>query len=240
VDAPRNLEEHAARAATHLARRHPCVDGVLLFGSVARGTHTEWSDIDLFVVVTSGTITVRRLLTTAAEVTSRTLGIVARQRRDLPSYLGSGTRFVEHLYLEGRIVIDHSKTLTNLLRNDPPPVDADAELGAELERLEVFADPAPFNGNFLLCYARVYTIAKAVVMAKLASDGVFEFDRERAFQRFADRWPQAADAVAEVARLRPFYAMVNDREPGPLPFAWTGDGRQLKRSVQATRQLAYA
>jgi predicted nucleotidyltransferase len=240
MDTRRNLEEHAARATKHLARRHPSIDGVLLYGSVARGTPTEWSDIDLFVVVTSGTITVRRLLTTAAEVTPRILGIVVHQRQHLPMYLGSGTRFVEHLYREGRVLLDRSKTLTDLLSQDPPPVTATAELGTELERLEVFADPEPFNGNFLLCYARVYTIAKAVVMAKLASDGIFEFDRDRAFQRFADRWPQTADAVAEVTRLRPFYAMVNDREPGSLPFDWTGDGRQLKRSVQATRQLANA
>jgi predicted nucleotidyltransferase len=238
MDVQEHLEAHAELAAQHLISRHPSVDAVLLYGSVARASAKHDSDIDLFVVVTSGNITVRRLLTTAAEVTSRRLGIVAHQRRHLREYLGSGTRFVEHLYLEGRVLEDRSDELTRLMALEPPPVASDDELKTELERLEVFADPEPFNGNFLFCYARVYTIAKAVVMAKLASNGVFEFDRERAFKRFATRWPESAHAVDEVTRLRPFYALVNDREPGPLPFHWTGDGRQLQRSVRATRQLA--
>ena len=75
-------------------------------------------------------------------------------------------------------------------------------------------------------------------MLGLARKGVLEFNRDAAFQRFASLNPDLAEEAQKVAQLRPFYRLVTDRQPEPLPFSYRSAERQMQEVVRAIQTLA--
>lgn len=233
------LERQAQKIARHWVESDNLIDGICLYGSVARGESERWSDIDLLVFGRRSSCRPSELLNALPTGVDRTrVSVVYRPSQSLDEYFGEGTRFLVHIHREGKVLYDRDGRLRAALRSPCHPVPAEREIQQELERLEFFADPDRFNGGFLLCFARVYTIAKTIVMAILTEKGVYEFNRDRAFDQFKKMFPAASEPVEVVQRLRPFYGIVADKQREKLPFSYLGTATELEQAVAATRALA--
>ena len=212
---------------------------MLLYGSVARGSEGPWSDIDLLVVGERGDLTAAQLYRAVrAEFPECPVSIVYLSRDRIEEYLTTGTRFLVHIREEGRVLEDPHGVVARALSAPFEPLPASDEIDRELRRLDLYDDLSRYGDNYLFCLAHIYTIAKAIVMARLAADGVYEFDRDHAFVAFARRWPDMAASVQTVQQLEPFYNMVAHRKPEPLPFPFKGHGQNVSRAVEAVRSLA--
>ena len=119
-----------------------------------------------------------------------------------------------------------------------PDLNIREQIAAQKAKLAPYSDPRRFNNNFLFCLSHLYSIGKGVIMLGLAKDGVYEFNREAAFRRFASRNPDLAQQAETVARLRPFYRLVTERRPEPLPFSYRSASRQVVEAVHAIETLA--
>ena len=224
--------------ADYLVDDGPELDGVLLYGSVARGSANAWSDLDFLAVGQRSDISVGDLLRgVKIRFPGVRVSIVYLPDERLDEYLTAGTRFLVHVREEGRILRDSTGALQRALAAPFEPVPAEEEIEPELQRLKLYDDPTRYGDNFLFCFAHVYTIAKTIVMARLADDGAFEFDRDRAFDEFVSRWPLALPAVATIRELRPFFNLVSRRRPEPLPFDFRGCPATLSTAVAAVREL---
>jgi len=105
-------------------------------------------------------------------------------------------------------------------------------------KLTAYRHPERYNNNFLFALSHLYSIGKGVIMLGLASQGTPEFNRDAAFERFATLNPDLAEQVTTVARLRPFYRMVNNRKREPLPFSYHDAATKMEEVVNAIDFLA--
>jgi predicted nucleotidyltransferase len=233
------LRTHAHVIARHLAEA-PAVEGVCLFGSVARGDAVETSDIDLLVVGADTELTPSKLLRTIPEqLRNLRLSLLYYSGDDLEALFASGASFVDHLRHEGEILYDERGTLSHVLEDEfSPSLNVADELESELARLEVYEDLAMFKDNFLFVLAQLYAIGKSIVMLGLVSEGASEYNREAAFAAFERRHADHADDLRRVARLRPFYALVTRRRSEALPFPYRGADGEAREAIEAIRRLA--
>jgi hypothetical protein len=218
----------------------PSVEAICLFGSVARGADDEWSDIDLLVVGSNPELTPTGILRRLPErVKPDRLSLLYYPSTNLTQLYDQGDLFVAHLRREGAILYDKSGVLERTLHGPfQPRMSLKAEVEIELERLRLYSRLERFNDNFLFCLSDLYAIGKSVVMLGLAKDGVFEFDRDRAFARFRQLHPDKRSETDVVAGLRPFYRVVTKRAPDSLPFPYIGASNQTRAAVRAVRSLA--
>jgi predicted nucleotidyltransferase len=227
-----------AEGVTAELARVPAVIGVCLFGSVARGTATAGSDIDLLVLATDPLLTPSVL---AARLPSRLAAdepVISSFTPDsLSGYLRKWSRFGVHLRREGIILHDPTGTLRDLL-SEEIPVSVEAELEVQRRHLRDYAHVDRFGGRLLFPLARIFSIGRAVVFARLAAGGTLEFDRDRAFTEMARREPALAEQIRLIQGLAPFYDRVRDQEPAaPLPFSPVGAEAEA-RLVQARDAVA--
>lgn len=233
--------EVAKHVAARLVASYCAIEAICLYGSVARGEAGPSSDIDLLVVGTDDALTPSALLD-SIDPWRRGIdvSIVYRTRSAMDEFLEEGSRFLIHIRREGVPLHDPHGFLDRWLAAPFEPMPAQEELDIELTRLELYDDPTRFGNNFLFCFAHVYTIAKAVVMARLADDSVYEFNRDRAFARFAALYPNTRSDIQTVQALRPFYGLVSRGRAEPPPFDFKGSSRQLEDAVLAVRRIALA
>lgn len=233
---PTALRGAAEDAAADLSTV-PWIEGVCLFGSVARDDHDETSDIDLLILGTEATRTpgdVRRQLRT--DLRER-VSISYYTPPSLVAYLERWSRFGVHLRTEGRILFDHFGRLRAILAQ-PRTLSTEFELEVQLGHLETLDHVERFGGLFLIPLARLYRVGRTVVFALLAEMGVFEFNQEKAFEDLARRLPEAAHDVRAIERLRPFARLVRGRiEPDRLPFSSEGCPIEVKNAIEAIRRL---
>jgi hypothetical protein len=235
----RPLRTTAAQVARRLAE-HRAVDAVLLYGSVARGDARADSDIDLFVLGPDQdqTIASLRRWVSGADPDHQT-SLVLHTRESFGHLIHEGSRFLVHLRREGEVLVDRTGQLSSFLSSPWQPVSVDAEIALELERLENYDRPDIFGNRFLFPLAHVFTIGKAIVMARLADEGHFEFNRRRAFAAFASRHPNRSADARTIANLEPFLARTR-RQQTALPFPPVGPAAQrgLRDGVEAVRRIA--
>lgn len=241
LGAPATAMEAAREAATSLAR-HPDVAGVAVFGSVARGRANESSDTDLLVLLAREGAERRDLLRWLPDrLRSRGFTLLCYADDDLASLMRAGTSFSEHLRREAKVLADRAGVLTELLATPATsPVSVREELAAELAQLNVYSDLDVFRDNFLFVLARLYGVAKAIVMLGLVADAAPTFDREEAFREFRRRHPEVADRVEEIQRLRPFYLYVTRRSEVTFPFPYRGCREEVVSAMAAVRAIAAA
>jgi predicted nucleotidyltransferase len=235
------LRSVAALATARLAAARD-IDAVLLYGSVARGDAAAGSDIDLLVIGQDRGQTIAELRRRVGSADpDRRVSFVFHTRQSFADLVHDGSRFLVHLRREGEVLLDRTGDVTEFLAGPWRPVSVEIEIAMELERLANYDRPEIFGGQFLFPLAHVFTIGKAIVMARLADEGHFEFNRRRAFEAFASRHPDLASDVALVAGLEPFVARTRRRE-SDLPFPPTGDAAMegLHNGVAAIRRLARA
>ena len=231
----------AQQIADALAEGVPAVEAVCLFGSVARGDDDEWSDIDLLVVGTDARVTRRDLVATLPPRLRDTRLSLLYYTADDFDRLRQHDLFVEHFRREGVVLYDRTGRLTDVLADiHTAGTTLTAELERELEKLESYDDLSRFDQNLLFCLSHLYAIGKSVAILELAKDGVFEFNRERAFQALLGRRPEKAREIDAIVRLRPFYELVTRRKPGPLPFSHRDGRREAEEAVGAIKSLAGA
>lgn len=227
----------AQHLTSQLVRAFPAIDSVLLCGSVARGDANPWSDIDLLVTSSDPKLTVAELRNVISERSHVSLiyyrsplFATACQRHPL---------FIEHLKKEGVVLFDPVGVLSRMLDT---PTYTKKNIAEEIRRyrtkLAPYRYPKRYNNNFLFPLSHLYSIGKAVIMLTLACQGVLEFNRDAAFERFATMNPHLADRVATIARLRPFYRLVNGRKREPLPFSYHDAATEMEEAVNAIDFLA--
>ena len=227
--------------AAELAK-DPDIEGVLLYGSVARGDTSDSSDIDLLVIGARGERTTRDLRRAVALLDpDGRASFVFHTGETFDGIVRDGSRFLVHLRLEGQALLDRSGRLARFMGGPWTPVSVEEEIATELARLANYRRPEVFGGRFLFALAHVFTIGKAIVMARLADEGLFEFNRRKAFCEFVLRHPAAEADVNEIASLEPFRARTR-REPQVLPYEPTGDrgAEGLRRGVAAVYRVASA
>lgn len=218
------------------------VDAVLLYGSVARGDAHRDSDIDLLVLGQDADQTIACLRSWVGPADpDRRAGFAFHTRESFGQLAQEGSRFLVHLRTEGQILFDRTGQLDAFMSGPWQPVSVDTEIALELRRLENYDRPEIFGGRFLFPLAHVFTIGKAIVMARLAEEGHLEFNRGKAFEAFACRHPALAEDVVLVADLEPFLARTR-RHRAVLPFPPMGGfaESQLQDCVAAVRRLARA
>jgi predicted nucleotidyltransferase len=236
-----SLRRRAESVARHLAAVQ-AVDGVCLFGSIARGDVDGTSDIDILAVGSDPELTPTRLLKTLPDkLRQERISLVYRSREELEELFATGASFVDHLRHEGEILYDAEGLLRHVFEDDfLPSLNVDQELDAELRRLDVYSNLKIFKGNFLFVLAQLYAIGKSIVMLGLVSDGERQYNRDAAFAAFKRRNPGIADDVDRIARLRPFYRLVTRRGHEPLPFSYRGSEDEVRAALKSIRKLADA
>jgi predicted nucleotidyltransferase len=227
----------AKEVTSNLVRAFPAIEVVLLFGSVARGDANSWSDIDLLITSSDPKLTVVELRKVISERNQVSL-IYYRT----PAFATSCQRypaFTAHLKKEGVALFDPGNVLSKMLESHAiTKADVAEEIKLHHAKLAPYRHPKRYNNNFLFCLSRLYSIGKGVIMLGLASRGVFEFNRDAAFARFATLNPDLAERVVTVARLRPFYQLVSGRSPEPLPFPYHDAAKKMEEAVNAIDSLA--
>jgi predicted nucleotidyltransferase len=217
----------------------PEIDGVLLFGSVARQRSDPNSDIDMLVVGTDPALTSRGLVAgLPTRLRRQRLAVQYRTRKDLARLFETGPAFTEHLRREAVILRDRDGGLRELIgRRARRAISEDDEIALHLDRLQLLEDWPQYNANFLACLAQLYAIAKAVIILALLRSGVAEFDHRRIFGAYRERYPDRSADVDIVADLAPF-ARLMAGEDASLPFPYRDAEDQARAAVAAIRRLS--
>lgn len=236
---PEALRERAAGVTAELVSEFPQITGVCLFGSVARGDAGPESDLDLLVVGDDPQLTpslIRRRL--HLQETGPRVSIVYHTDVTLQRYLKTGSRFLLHLQLEGDVLYDSSGLLRELQGRPLLQAPVRAEVEGQLKRLSLYDDAARYNGNFLFPLSHIYAIGKAIVMAILCENEIYEFNRDRAFDEFGVRFPDSRDDIETLRQLSPFYTLVSKGIQQGLPFSHHDCKTEVAKAVAAVRRIA--
>lgn len=232
-----SLRRRAATITNALEERLPGLDGVCLYGSVARGDETVDSDIDLLVIGEDPSVSPSQLLR-LFEPDDERLTLIYHTTESMEEFLSEGSRFLVHLRREGVPLFDRHGRLSRWLAGPFEPLPVQQEIDTELTRLAMYDEPRRYGGNFLFCLAHVYTIGKAIVMASLASRDIFEFNRGKAFARFCAEHPTAGRDVATVQGLQHYYLLTSRGLPKPPRLDPRGTEAELGNAVAAVRRIA--
>src|SRR5436309_3017056 len=115
------LSHDRAAVAREIASRFassPAVEGVCLFGSLAREEPDEWSDIDLLVVGRDDELRPTLLLRALPQrLRNERVSLVCYSKAELRDLFEAGSSFVDHLRHEGRVLHDRSGFLERILHD---------------------------------------------------------------------------------------------------------------------------
>jgi predicted nucleotidyltransferase len=206
----------AEKAARSLADGISGVEGILLFGSVARGDPGSHSDIDLMVVSSaplSSTLT-RALLHEYPRVSLVTHTWDSLQRAQIEDW-----SFFVHLREEGELLFGDGQLVKELAKVKCPPAESwRATLCKELKSLSRFDDLSIFGGHYTFALAHIFTSARYTCMLDNTAAGEIAFDRDTAFDVFSQRHCDLVDEVACIRKVWPFQARTQGKGV-ELPFA---------------------
>ena len=238
------LHTNAERVAEALRENVDGIEGVCLFGSVARGTARSESDIDLLVVGSDPTMTQSQLRRRLPDELGRMRMSLAYHTPDtLTRYLRRWSRFGAHLRREGEVLFDTSGALRRLLAEDVP-ISTQEELSAQRRHLDNFRHPGRFGDQFLFPLASLYRIGRTVVFALLAETGELSYDASVAFAHLGELYPDHRDEIETIQRLKPFYELVTGRGGAEtLPFEPTGCSDEVvaaRRAIDNLLSLSHA
>jgi predicted nucleotidyltransferase len=207
----------------------PNVLAACLIGSYARDTSIPdtSSDIDIVAIFADDVDDATRssLVRSArsGERESRPIELRTITYSALQRLVERRTVYGAHLAREARILFDHDGAFARFRAafplTEPIPETADHLRS----RFSLYEHLDWCNGRYLFCLADFYGISRSGVMLGLAQRGIFEFDRHRVFDRFAECHPASGSNIQIVRELEPFYMLVR-RKAGTadeLPFSPT-------------------
>jgi predicted nucleotidyltransferase len=228
------------RRALESLTEDPKIRALCVFGSVARGGADHRSDLDLLAVVPS-----------RSDATAVRAGLKANRVRDsaqvslmtfdsLKHNFEEMTVFASHLAREGRVIEDRDGRITAWLDSYPrnqPVRETAANLAAQLS---IYDHLDWCAGHYLFCLADLYAWGRSGAMLVLAREAVFEFDRQKVFERLAERHPDLSEAASTVNALRPFWLLVRRNERTDRPFDPAGSHEETARARDACRAILQA
>lgn len=212
----------------------------IVFGSVARGTADDASDVDLLVVHDSE-IETETVLDALGDlefsVAAATFTFDELSAPDPRTWV-----FLSLVFDEGRVLHDPDGRLTSALKAMPRPTSAQlAEAAAALRTMLSVrlaprpADPFDTDGpqTWLPALAAVFRWTKAACYYAARARGQYSAGRLELLHDFAAQHPGHADDVAAVIAAYPFYARQMGRDL-LLPFDPQGDcHREVARAADA-------
>ena len=229
----------ARSIARRLTRAFAGIDAICLYGSVARGNATEWSDIDLLVTGSNPRLTPERLRRAVSGRGSGRLSLIYYPTTTFRERYANRALFIAHVKKEGIALFDRLHLLKEVLTSPfVPEVDVDDGVRTHLARLAPYTDSSRFGDNFLFCLSHLYSIGKGIVMLGIAKTGTLEFSRDAAFEAFERLNPDLRFEIKKITILRPFYHLVTGRQPEPLPFSYRDADGPMREAVTAIRLLA--
>lgn len=210
---------------------------VIVFGSVARRSADQASDLDVLVVVDDEES--RRV---AAEH-FREVAINRPLILSEPSLLAEAVAkpsFVSHILDEGVPIRGGSEwdrlrsTLTEIA-SDPSALER--EIKTRAQDLEPLTHVERYASSPVTVLSHLWGVSRSLVIARLLQAGVREYDWRRAFQAYGDLHPELRDDLASLESLRPYYEIARAREGARLPDEYI-DERRLRDLVASAAQLA--
>jgi hypothetical protein len=209
-----------------------------LFGSCARGTAVKGlSDVDVFVVVEDRAVT-----PTAREIAERVSGyelsVLVHDRGSLAELREDDWSFVSHLACESVPVFGRTDRLAESLRVKTPVATVmREEIGGHMVLVEQLSQPAILGGNHLVSYARLFAAFKSVsILDGICADEV-TFDRRKAIEGVARRWPDLYEECRLLAELEPFWLRLRRRTSVEVPWIPRGDEALLRERVAAAGRV---
>ena len=97
--------DDAQAIVRQLVRAHPSIEGVIVFGSVARGDADEWSDVDLVVIGSDPEMTAQQLRSALTGHEDR-LSFIYYTASTLRNLCHERALFVSHIQREGIVLYD--------------------------------------------------------------------------------------------------------------------------------------
>jgi predicted nucleotidyltransferase len=233
------LKDRAEKVTEDLIQEFPTISGVWLFGSVARGDDDELSDIDLFILGSDPHLR-PSIIRSRLDLKNRPpkVSIIYHTPETLERFVKNGSRFIVHLQLEGKVLFDSNGVLGEIQRLPTLRTSVKPEVDGQLKRLELLDRPQRFNGNFLFPLTHAFSSGKAIVMAILAENQIYEFNRDGALDAFAERFPASRSDIEALRRLAPFSALVSKGSEEELPFSYRDCEKELAVAVSAIRRLS--
>jgi predicted nucleotidyltransferase len=229
-----------------LARLRDCddIEGIVVFGSRVRNELQVTSDIDLLVVHSEDLrpANARSLIkqSVSADLRHR-LSVTCFTRKTLLHEFDKHPSFAAHLADEGTILhkrggfepVEHRLNSTQL-----NTAMLTRELAVRTYKLHLFRNLERFNGEFVLCLARLYAIGRSVVIIKLLQHDIHEYSWKRLFDAYASIHPELEPDLSRIESLRPCYEHVHDRRSS-LPGIWTRiDPRRVDETIDAISTLS--
>jgi predicted nucleotidyltransferase len=211
----------------------PKIDALCLFGSVARGSAKEGSDLDLLGVVSnrSAAQEIRAELKSQHALGSMQVRLMTLD--SLKQNFDGMTVFAAHLAREGKVLKDRQGRLSGWLDSYPKEAPVRETAANLASQLSVYEHLDWCAGHYLFCLADLYAWGRSGAMLVLAREAVFEFDRSRVFKRLREQRPDLSEASNLVSELRPFWQRVRRDERVDLPFSVTGSHARTARARDA-------
>ena len=237
VAKPRNMRGEAVSAASQELRSkaeavsaylvEQGAQAVALFGSAARGTATEQSDLDLFVVWEGSWPRHSKLNLPFESEMSFNLWERVEQPQD-------NWGFLKMVASEAKILHDPDNRLRKAFENLPDP-DPEA-LKDEAERLRSKLPTEDklerYNGIYFFVYSDCYRWAKVAAMQANLLNGQVIYDREQSLRTLAERHPEIADDVKWLEAISPFYLTnMGKGDDEDEPFDSSGTEEEIRRSL---------
>lgn len=216
------------------------LEGVCLFGSVARGDAADGSDIDLLIFGSDATLTPAAILRTLPAALRPGVSVTYCQLAHFHARFRRRPDFIAHIRQESEPLYDRDGAVRRMLARAPEDVDIGEGLTSCLRQLELYRNLRPYRSNYLFCLAHLYAIGRGVVSLALTGQGTPRFNRDQAFARFGAMYPDLGAEVRSVMELQPFYALVSGRHPERLPFSYKAGADAARRAVSAIEKVACA
>lgn len=232
------LRQRAIRITDRLRARIAAIDGVCLFGSVARGDASARSDIDLLVFGSDPALTPSTILRTLPPAMRARVSISYCRTGAFESRFQRRPDFIGHIQQEGELLYDRHGRTARMLARARRSANVHEGLSACMRKLDLYRDPRPYRSNYLFGLAHLYAIGRGVVSLALMDRGTPEFNRKHAFDRFVATHPDLRRDIERVASLQPFYALVTGRTPVELPFSYRHGAPAMRRAVSAIENVA--
>jgi polymorphic toxin system nucleotidyltransferase-like protein len=208
---PHNHKPSWLNDAIEHVREDGRVEGLLLFGSFARGEAGGKSDADLLVLYRDEVPD--DLIDDLPPQVAITF-YSPKRLRDLPR---KSPLFANHLAREGKILQDRCGRLAEAVEGVEPLTDAAVNTLAAYtsHRYEaVLADPS-FGPEDLLSAAELYALAKQAALLDSARRDTYEFNRHRALADLEESNPGLKTDIANISALEQIWLAKRGTAPPP-------------------------
>lgn len=184
--------------------KHTGVEGIVLYGSVARGDDESHSDVDILVLCS--TLRKRPLLealNSSVQDFGGNLSLTLYTRRELQFLARVRSLFLLHLSRESITLLDRSGGfLQSLLKNFTPKASYAEDFEKALDLLEPLQTVVHGTPNQCHRLTHAYSLYRVFGVYLLAEKGVYEFSKQRMSENLCVHYPSASPAVHTLSPLR--------------------------------------